>query len=484
MKKYLPWIFIGFLQTVVSPPSQAAVDGPVPSVEQSLPKTPAQGLNEQSLIDHGQALYDQGQFSEAAGVLNQALEIATQQGDRYSQVLVFRNLALVDLQQGYLDQAEEFIQKSLALVPTLSKQEQSTLQPSLLEVEGGLQVQQGKANQAYTTWEKASGLYEQLGKQDQANRIRINQAYALQQLGFYPRAIALLTPIADQLNRQPDSISKATTFRSLGEALYSTGDMTQAEPRLVASLEIAQRLRLGNAVSQAQISLANLKRAQSKDNEALVLYRQAAAGTTSPLLKVQSEVNELGLLIETGQFPEAQSLWPKIQAQLDTAPTNRDLISARINLATRLMSAGAQVGAQPQTIYELLAVAVKQSQAIKDSRIESFALGTLGKLYEQQSQFADAVRLTERALQIAQNSNSLDILYRWQWQLGRIYKAQSELASNNQNLQRSIDAYSGAIKTLRSLRTDLLLRQLNKRHNEYIGTRRFVWINPMPDTSR
>jgi peptidyl-prolyl cis-trans isomerase B (cyclophilin B) len=30
----------------------------------------------------------------------------------------------------------------------------------------------------------------------------------------------------------------------------------------------------------------------------------------------------------------------------------------------------------------------------------------------------------------------------------------------------------------------LLLRQLNKRHNEYIGTRRFVWINPMPDTSR
>jgi hypothetical protein len=31
---------------------------------------------------------------------------------------------------------------------------------------------------------------------------------------------------------------------------------------------------------------------------------------------------------------------------------------------------------------------------------------------------------------------------------------------------------------------DLLLRQLNKRHNEYIGTRRFVWINPMPDTSR
>jgi glucans biosynthesis protein C len=40
----------------------------------------------------------------------------------------------------------------------------------------------------------------------------------------------------------------------------------------------------------------------------------------------------------------------------------------------------------------------------------------------------------------------------------------------------------GAIRFCFGLK--LLLRQLNKRHNEYIGTRRFVWINPMPDTSR
>ncbi|GJD23279.1 hypothetical protein RIVM261_082350 [Rivularia sp. IAM M-261] len=57
--------------------------------------------------------------------------------------------------------------------------------------------------------------------------------------------------------------------------------------------------------------------------------------------------------------------------------------------------------------------------------------------------------MTEKALTLALSSNAPDIAYRWQWQLGRLLKAQD-------NIEGSIASYNEAVKTLSYIRNDLV----------------------------
>ena len=58
-------------------------------------------------------------------------------------------------------------------------------------------------------------------------------------------------------------------------------------------------------------------------------------------------------------------------------------------------------------------------------------------------------KLTQQALQIAQEISASDIAYQASWQIGRILKAKEDT-------QGAIAAYDSAVKTLKSLRSDLV----------------------------
>ena len=100
------------------------------------------------------------------------------------------------------------------------------------------------------------------------------------------------------------------------------------------------------------------------------------------------------------------------------------------------------------SIAQLLATAIEQAKSLKDARAESYAFGTLGGLYEQTQQLADARNLTQQALLIAQAIAAPDIAYQWQWQLGRL--------KVGEDMKGALAAYNEAFKTLQSLRNDLV----------------------------
>jgi CHAT domain-containing protein len=119
-----------------------------------------------------------------------------------------------------------------------------------------------------------------------------------------------------------------------------------------------------------------------------------------------------------------------------------------------------------------LANALQQARSLNDARTESYALGTLGTLYEQTRQWDNAQELTQKALILAQNINAPDIAYQWQWHLGRVLKAQGDVdgskseavgssgkhkAAVSEAMRASaIAAYTGAVNTLSYLRNDLV----------------------------
>ncbi len=219
----------------------------------------------QSPAQSGQALYEAGQFHEAKTVLQQALQTYQQQGDQLQQALTLSNLALVYQQLGQWQAANQAIEEGMSLL------EQSSLSPAAtqvlaqaLNIRGRLQLAQGHAESALTSWQQAADLYAQLNDSERMAQTQLNQAQALQALGLYRRAIELLTALKASL---PDraTLLKITVLRSLGDALQVSGDLSASRRNLEQALQQLTEFAAPQPELTAalQLSLANLTRVEA-----------------------------------------------------------------------------------------------------------------------------------------------------------------------------------------------------------------------------
>ena len=79
----------------------------------------------------------------------------------------------------------------------------------------------------------------------------------------------------------------------------------------------------------------------------------------------------------------------------------------------------------------------------------SYAWGYLGRLYEEERRYEEALQLTRRATLAAQQVYIPESLYLWQWQTGRLLRALGDIPA-------AIAAYERAIETVQSMRPELL----------------------------
>jgi tetratricopeptide (TPR) repeat protein len=234
--------------------------------------------------------------------------------------------------------------------------------------------------------------------------------------------------------------------------LQVVGDLTQSQEVLEQSLSLAQRLNFPLEINASLFSLGNTLRALQKPKEALEIYQKIVESSPNSLV-IEAQLNRLSLLLETGQPAAAQALLPQIQSQLETILPSRAAVYSRVNLTRTLMKLGNQGErsqiVNSQEIAQILAKAVEQARMLKDSRAESYALGQLGYLYEQTQQWKPAEDLTRQALAIAQEVNAYSVIARWEGQLGKLLKQQGDIPN-------AIAAYTKAVNTLQSLRSDLI----------------------------
>lgn len=408
----------------------------------------------QQLLEQGEALYQTGRFSEALTILQQAVRIYQQQSNNLAQAAALTNLCLVYQQLGSWKEADATIDNSLKLLGwdeinqklnvNNPKSELLEILAQTLNIQGELQLADGQTDASVKTSQQAEQIWKKLGDNAGVTRSRINQAQALRVAGFYRRSLDILKEVSQQLISQPESLVKVIALRSLGNVLQQLGELELSQKNLQQSLEIAQRLQLPLEISLTEFSLGNTARSLSNIKEAIAHYENAAKIAPNPLAKVQSLINQLSLLVENERITEAKSLIPTIQSQLPNLPTNQAGIYARINFAQTLTTIG-----NKKDIAEILASSVQQAKIIGDERAESYALGSLGEVYEQNQQLQEAQDLTQQGLFLAQKIDASDIAYRLEWQLGRLLKAQG-------NIEAAISAYDVAVTTLQSLRRDLV----------------------------
>jgi CHAT domain-containing protein/tetratricopeptide (TPR) repeat protein len=447
----------------------------------AFPQLPQNGSNPEALVEQGRKLYETGQFSQAATILQQATAGFEAKGDKLGEAIAFSNLSLAFEQLGQLETAYSNIQASLKILNNIQSSKQVLAQT--LDIQGNLQLQLGKAQQALETWKQANNIYTRITDEIGKIRSQINIAQAQQALGFYLQAKTTLEQVEKNLENQPDNIIKATALRSLGDILQLVGDLDKSLVLLQQSREIAQRLQSPTEIAatllslgNAQIALGNrartpedtvseekptplhcIKKTVSGDTlklyqQAAQSYAEAAAISPSPIGQIQAQLNHMGVFLELQNWSEAKELSSDIQLKLTKIPPAQSAIYAKIKLANNLVCLKQFTSADVPSWREIaqdLAAAIQQAKTIGDSRSEAYGLGALGALYLENQDIANGVELTQKALILAQEIKAADIAYLWQWQLGHLLKIKGEEKG-------AIASYTEAVNTLKSLRNDLV----------------------------
>ncbi|MEO1404591.1 MAG: CHAT domain-containing protein [Cyanobacteria bacterium J06635_1] len=453
--------------------------------------------NGQALVQQGVDDYEQGRFSAAIRQWQQASEVFSQQGNGLAQAYVSNNLAQAYQQLAQWEAAQAALNESLAQLNgfAFNQLEDGPAQADYWEIwakvlntQGQLQWHQNQPDQALASWRQAGVYYQRAGAPSGAILAQLNQAQALQDLGLNGQALQLLQQTY-QAAQSLDPTLKATSLRQLGIAFRQVGALLRSQQSLEESLATAVEpgptlLEMGNtarALSHRAAATGQFKPAQAYGEETLGRYQSAAEQADSDLLWVQAQLNQLSYLIETGRFAETHRLWPALSEPLSALPLSRSALFGQLSYAHSLTCLAQPVAALVTTdcirqewledpavqrgdgfampasaspffeeIAQRLAAATQQAQQLRDIRLESYAVGQLGHLYELNQQWSEAEALTQKALSLIEGQQLPDITYRWEWQLGRIYRA------TGQPQALTTAAYGRAITALKGVRDDLL----------------------------
>ncbi len=423
-------------------------------------------------VDRGKALFASGQFAEANRVWQQAIREYEQPENFLEQARLLNYIALAYLNLGQLTEAKHNSLKSLNLLESDSHSNLEVLEISAQSwnTHGNIQLALGDAESALTSWENAARYYHAVEDTEGELGSQISQIKALQSLGLYFRSRSLLEQALDRLKIADNLHLKITGFRLLGEALYAFGELDRSRELLRQSLTLSRELDRDNLgeTSLIWLSLGNTLEALGDREAAWQHYQHAIDTANSDRLQLQAILNQLRLLsnrsdVEDRTVLEFNERVDRAASILSHLPASRLGVDARVNLAESWMVfkkvysraekgdlIAENVRLKPPDLARILAEAVQQARDIEDVRAESYALGTLAKLYETLHQYADARSLTERAVTIAKYLYAPEISFQWQWQLGRLLNQQNQYTE-------AIASYNSAAELLKRLRRDVAI---------------------------
>ena len=418
--------------------------------------------NPAKLYHTGKSAFTEGRFAEAVSQWQTAAEIYQQQGDRLRESVIFANLTLAHRELGQWKEATSTVTKSLELARSLEANLEAVRDDKLqidvqkaiaqaLDTRGSLEFTRGQIQAALHSWQEAQPIHQKLNDQTPLIRNEINQSRAYQRLGLFLRATQMLKLTNQSIMEQPDSLQKVELLHHVGNIFLSLNDSAKAEPYLKQSLQLLDKLGDSPATTTKKsgilLDLGHLSRTQLSDNQIFAttrnLYTEAIATAFYPLDRVNAQLSLAELLIATNNSQELVPLLTQIEQNIDLLPISRNGIENRIRYAEILAKVSKQEAAAL-----LLAKAIAHAKDIGDQRTYTYALGTLGHLYERNQQFTDAIQVTRQAIALAEMHNADDLTYQWLWQLARLLSATGET-------EAALVSYGQALKVLKPIQADL-----------------------------
>lgn len=332
--------------------------------------------------------------------------------------------------------------------------------PETLVAEGSTLQSHGNSAAALEKWERAAEIYAK--KRDDAAEfaVRLRQIAACQTLGQQKIALTKLDRAEELAGEDPHRLAQYHGARG-AVSMYArqAGD---AEKLLTESARLARATKDVPLAATAQHNLGLLQsgqgdfaKARGTLAEGLKLARQAGDALLDARIQKAMADNEC----VAAEWESARERAGDLEAAAGKLADSRDkafLLMGAARVLERVFHDGAGHENELRLrAFRLHGEAGAIAARLGDAVAQSYALGYQGGMYEFEKKLPEAQLLTHRALALAQQSQTPDAIYRWQWQAARI---QAKLGER----EGAIEGYRRAVTTLQAIRNDLSIRHGNR----------------------
>ncbi len=345
------------------------------------------------------------------------------------------------------------------------KQKFKPFEVASIETAKGLQAfREGDFDQAEENLAQASMLLAQRGNLEQRHSTLRQLAHTQQALGKYSESLetlGLAFQIAEQVG---DEEQMASLMVAIGNANLALGNGEEAKAMLTRGMKIATGTSNYDLETASLNSMGNYYVQSGIYQEAMLHYHKSAEVARKSGQKInfaKAVSNEARAALATGsteqvlQRLDAARQWTlQLDDQIDKAYILIHLAKSYEQLAqtSSKFTKGGYVGA-----YKSLAKAIEVTESLQEFRARSYALGNLGKLYEDRNRYEEALYLTRQALRSAEQEEAPEMIYLWRWQEGRVLWAMGEK-------ENSLHSYRAAVNILNETRQESLARYGSPRH--------------------
>ncbi len=287
---------------------------------------------------------------------------------------------------------------------------------------------------------------------DQARQVDtlLQRADAYQALGQYRNALAVLRTAQSLAESLADPARHATVLGELGETLWRTGATAEARHTLERSVALARQANAPPIAAASLNHLGNLAADQGNAQSARVAWQESlslARQVQDPALIAAVLINQARLAAQERDSGTAEILLAEAVRQTQTLPASHDQVYHLLAIGQlRRTLPGASVSQQTQA-WQHFTTAAAIARQLDDQRSLSYALGYQAQWQQDAGRSTEALALYRQAVFAAQQANAPELLYRWQWPIGRLLKAQGDHDG-------AILAYRQAVVNLQTIRQD------------------------------
>lgn len=340
-----------------------------------------------------------------------------------------------------------------ATVPSLSSEPSA----DALMQQGLQAYQHGAFDQALAAWKQAAALYERSDLVKERSRALVQAAQASEALGRVAQALQQLELALALSQQAKDESWTAVVLANLGRTFLTARQPDSATEHLTHALEMAEAQRNAHLAAAVRHDLGLASIAQHRDAEALASFTASAQGALAVNdrpLAVRAQIHAARASLRLNQPAAARDWLDRAMDNLKDAPPTHDKATGliRLGLAYQQLLPAMPAVRNPLLLRTagLFVEAAAAAERTGDARTGSYADGYLGRLYETERRYDEALHLTRRALFSAQAADAPESLYRWQWQLGRLLAATGRLDD-------AIASYRQAMSTLQPIRQEVAL---------------------------
>lgn len=347
-------------------------------------------------------------------------------------------------------------QVALAPQPARSESGGTPAAARSLMQEGSDAFRRGDFERAAVAWQGAVQSARLAGSPLEESDASAALAQAYLALGFHTRAAQSLELASALAHSAGDKSRQAAALDLLSQAYLAAGRPEPASETLQDAQRLATEARDQVRLAMIHHTTGAVLAALKQDAEAFASYKEArrlADTARQPALAAIATVNAGKMALALGQVKEAQTLFDEALAQVRRLPDSHDKANGLISIGLGYAGLRSRAQAAGDRLLVLAADVLEEAgelaKKLGDARAASYALGHRGRLYEQERRYDEALLLTRLAVGYGQQVHQPESLYRWEWQTGRILKAQG-------HLDEAIPPYQRAADLVQTLRPEMV----------------------------